>query len=97
MAGRTRLGYDGFHRDRRSLIDPDARITGVFVQDPWYPRVSLIWGPGQEPNSWISLMALNADFLPRRGGRWHAELAGKFVIVMPIAPARPSYRGWRML
>lgn len=82
----------GFTATADPLIDPDFRVTGVYVQDPWYPRISSIWGPGQEPNSWISVKALKADFLPRRGGRWHAELAGKYVLVLPFEPIRrPAY------
>ena len=80
----------GFTATADPLADRDYRVTGVYVQDPWYPRVSSIWGPGQEPNSWISIKALKADFLPRRGERWHAELASKFVIVLPFDPSRPA-------
>lgn len=87
----------GFTATADPLAGPDYRITGVFVQDPWYPRVSSIWGPGQEPNSWISIKALKDDFLPRRGGRWHAELAGMFVVVVPFDPSRPASQLRRML
>lgn len=71
--------------------------TGVYIQDPWYPRVSSIWGPGQDPNTWISMSALKADFLPRRGGGRHAELAGRYVLVLPVDPPRPAVRGQRMI
>jgi hypothetical protein len=66
------------------LVDPDFRVTGVYVQDPWYPRVSSIWGRGKRPNSYLSVRSLRSAFLPRRAGRWHAELAGKFVVVLPV-------------
>jgi hypothetical protein len=74
----------GFTATADPLTDPDYRVTGVYIQDPWYPRVSSIWGAGQKPNSWISSEALKSDFLPRRAGRWHPELAGKFVLVSPV-------------
>ena len=86
----------GFTATADPLVDPDFRVTGVYVQDPWYPRISSIWGPGQEPDSWISVKALKSDFLPRRGGRWHAELAGKYVLVLPFDPIRRQAY-WRML
>ena len=79
----------GFTATSDPLLDPGFEVTGVFIQDPWYPRVSSIWGPGQEPDSWISRKALDEDFLPRRGGAWHAELAGKFVIVAPLPMQDP--------
>ena len=87
----------GFTATADPLTTSEFRVTGVYVQDPWYPRVSSIWGPGQEPNSWISTKALKSDFLPRRGGRWHAELAGKFVIVLPFNRSRPAPQLRRML
>ena len=87
----------GFTATADPLTDPDYRVTGIYVQDPWYPRVSSIWGPGQKPNRWLSIKALKGDFLPRRGGRWHAELAGKFVLVLPVLPIRPAAQLRRML
>ena len=87
----------GFTATADPLVDPDFRVTAVYVQDPWYPRVSSIWGPGQKPNSLISTKALKADFLPRRGGAWHAELAGKYVLVVPIDPLMPAVRERRMI
>lgn len=87
----------GFTATADPLLDAGYRVTGVYIQDPWYPRVSSIWGPGQKPNSWISIKALKSDFLPRRGGQWHAELAGKFVLVLPVDPAGVGKQVWRMV
>lgn len=87
----------GFTATADPLIDPNARVTGVYIQDPWYPRVSSIWGPGQKPNTWISLSALKGDFLPRRGGGQHANLAGKYVLVVPVNPPRPAVRDRLMI
>ncbi len=87
----------GFTATADPMTDSGYRVTGVYVQDPWFPRVSSIWGPGQKPNSWISVKALKSDFLPRRGGRWHAELAGKFVLVLPVDLVRPGPHLRRML
>ncbi len=78
----------GFTATADPLAGTAYRVTGVYIQDPWYPRVSSIWGSGQKPNTWLSVKALKADFLPRRGGRWHAELAGKYVLVLPVDPVR---------
>ncbi len=87
----------GFTATVDPLRSPDYRVTGVFVLDPWYPRVSSIWGPGQKPNTWISVAALRSDFLPRRAGRWHAETAGKFVLVLPVYPVIPAPQLRQML
>jgi hypothetical protein len=87
----------GFTATGDPLADPDYRVTGVYIQDPWHPRVSSIWGAGQEPNSWISTDALKSDFLPRRAGRWHPELAGKFVLVLPVDALRQIPVAWRVV
>lgn len=87
----------GFTATADPLVDSDYLITGLYIQDPWYPRVSSIWGPGQRPNSYISIRALSADFLPRRGGRRHAELAGKYVLVIPVDPAASAARYNRLI
>jgi hypothetical protein len=76
----------GFTASADPLTNPSYRITGVYIQDPWYGRVSSIWGAGRRPNTWLSIDALKTALLPRRGGRWHAEQAGKFVLVAPIDP-----------
>lgn len=82
----------GFTASADPLVDPDFEVTGVYIQDPWYPRISSIWGPGQKPNSWIPINGLKSDFLPRRGGAWHAELAGKYVLVLPTDPDQRAVR-----
>lgn len=87
----------GFTATADPLLDPSFRLTGVYVHDSWYPRVSSIWGPGQKPNTWISTITLKADFLPRRPGGRHADQAGKYVIVMPVTPPRPPERAARFL
>jgi hypothetical protein len=75
----------GFTATADPLVDASFRVTGVYVLDPWYPRVSAIWGPGQKPNTWISVTALKTDFLARNRGRWQPELRGKWVLVAPVA------------
>ena len=87
----------GFTATADPLTHPEYQVTGVFILDPWYPRVSSIWGRGQKPNSWISIKALRSDFLPRRGGRWHPELAGMYVLVLPHDPGIPGPRMIRLM
>jgi hypothetical protein len=74
----------------RATADPtthkDARITHVYISDPWYPRVSNIWGASRPPNSRVPVAALAEDYLPwrRPTGRYPGK-DGKFVMVMPVA------------
>jgi hypothetical protein len=85
----------GFTATADPVLDRGYRVTGVFVQDPWYPRRSNIWGRGKRPNSWISVSDLREDFLPRRKTRRRPEQAGKYVLVLPVLP-RAVPPGWAM-
>ena len=66
-------------------LDGTLDVTAVLVQDPWYPRVSSIWGPGQTPNTRIAVRDLAADYLPwRRPTARYPEKDGQFVVVLPV-------------
>lgn len=71
-----------------ALTDPadgSLDVTAVLVQDPWYPRVSSIWGPGQTPNTRIAVRDLAADYLPwKRPTGPYPEKDGQFVVVLPV-------------
>ena len=34
----------GFRADADPLVFDDAKINGTYINDPWYPIVSSIWG-----------------------------------------------------
>jgi hypothetical protein len=77
----------GFTATADPLVDPDFQVTGVYVQDPWYGRVSRIWGPGQKPNTWLSVQGLKADFL-----EWRRRI-GTYGVILPIDITSIAY-GW---
>jgi hypothetical protein len=65
---------------------PDAwTVTHIFVSDPWYPRISRIWGASRGPNARITPKQLTEDYLPwkRPTGRYPG-MDGKFVLVIPV-------------
>jgi hypothetical protein len=78
----------GFRATADPLTDPKAKITHVYISDPWYPRVSSIWGASRPPDSLVPVAALAEDYLPwrRPTGRYPGK-DGKFVMVMPVADA----------
>ena len=41
----------GFRADADPPVFDDARITGTYILDPWYPRVSSIWGASDPPGT----------------------------------------------
>jgi hypothetical protein len=61
-------------------------VTHLYVSDPWYPRISSIWGPSRGPNARITPKQLEEDYLPwrRPTGRYPA-MDGQYVLVMPVA------------
>ena len=60
-------------------------VTRIDVSDPWYPRISRIWGRSRGPNARITPKQLTEDYLPwkRPTGRYPG-MDGKFVLVIPV-------------
>jgi hypothetical protein len=79
----------GFEASTDPAATTDFDVTHVWIQDPWHPRTSSIWGPGKPPNTRIAVAKLTEDFLPwRRPAVPYPEKDGRFVVVLPIAPPR---------
>jgi hypothetical protein len=65
---------------------PDAwKVTHLYVSDPWYPRLSRIWGRSRGPNARITPQQLTVDYLKwkRPTGRYPG-MDGKYVLVIPV-------------
>ena len=60
-------------------------VSRIYVSDPWYPRLSRIWGRSRGPNARITPKQLTEDYLPwkRPTGRYPG-MDGKFVLVIPV-------------
>ncbi len=75
----------------RATADPtifdDARVTGTYVLDPWYPRISSIWGPSDPPGTFQDASEMERNFLPwkRPEGRY-PDRDGRFIAVVPTIP-----------
>jgi hypothetical protein len=85
----------GFAATSNPATSSTFTVTSVRVVDPWYPRISAIWGAGQRPDAVIPVGKLAADFLPwRRPAVRYVEKDGQYVLVLPVA-ARPAPRMMR--
>ena len=87
------LVWDGAHAwvmsGFKATADPaytdDFDVTAVWIEDPWFGRVSRTWGRGLEPHTLVSARALRADFV-----RWSSHHRpeygrdGAYVIVAPL-------------
>jgi hypothetical protein len=95
--GRHAWVMSGF-RATTDPLSPLVRVTAAVVEDPLYPHGSSTWGPSPSPGASLTPADLGRQFVPRRsGGRWlaspwSAELAGKYVLVVPTQPDPHPYR-----
>jgi hypothetical protein len=59
-------------------------VTHLYVSDPWYPRISSIWGASRGPNARITPKQLEEDYLPwRRPTGRYPGMDGQFILVLP--------------
>jgi hypothetical protein len=76
----------------RATADPtifdDARVTGAYILDPWYPRISSIWGPSDPPGTFQDSAEMERNFLPwKRPEGKYPDRDGRFIVVVPTIPA----------
>ena len=74
----------------RATADPaytdDFTVTHIYVQDPWYPRASSIWGPSRPPDAIVRVGLVAEDYLAwGRPAVRYPEKDGQFVLVVPVA------------
>jgi hypothetical protein len=60
------------------------KVSRVYIQDPWYPAVSSIWGASRPPNAAVPPRALGVDYLRYdRPGRVHPKRDGRYMLILP--------------
>jgi hypothetical protein len=74
----------GYEATADPLAGVPFEVTHIYVSDPWYPRVSSIWGASRGPNARITPKQLEEDYLPwRRPTGRYPGMDGQFVLVLP--------------
>jgi hypothetical protein len=78
----------GYKATADPMLFDDAKITGTYIIDPWYPRVSTIWGPSDPPGTFQDAAEMRRNFLQwhRPEGRY-PDRDGLWLIVAPTVPA----------
>lgn len=74
----------GFRADGDPRVFADAQVSGAYIDDPWYPWTSSIWGKSDPPGTFQNKAEMERNFLPwkRPEGRY-ADRDGKFIVLIP--------------
>lgn len=77
----------GYRADGDPAIFRNTKIEGAYILDPWYPRISSIWGESNPPGTFTEFDELRENFLPwkRPEGRY-ADRDGLYITVVPTIP-----------
>ena len=80
----------GYRADADPLLFDDAKVSGAYILDPWYPRVSSIWGPSDPPGTFQNAAEMRRNYLvwKRPEGRYPSR-DGLFVAVVPTVVLKP--------
>ncbi len=83
----------GYRATGDLATDPKATFTGAYIVDPWYPRVSSIWGHVQPPGHFYDMAGMIHNYIAwtRPEGRYPTR-DGKWVAVLPTQ-VRPGTNG----
>lgn len=77
----------GYRATGDLATDPAATFLGAYIVDPWYPRVSSIWGHVNPPGHFYDLTGLKRNYIAwtRPEGRYPGR-DGRWVAVIPTIP-----------
>lgn len=84
----------GYRASADPTIFHNATISGAYILDPWYPRVSSIWGRSAAPGVFHTMANLAVNVLPwRRPEGYYPARDLKFIAVVPTVVAPPAGAG----
>jgi hypothetical protein len=75
----------GYKADADPTVFANAKVTGAYIIDPWYPRVSRIWGRSDKAGVYQDAAEMKRNYLPwkRPEGRYPGR-DGKFLALIPV-------------
>ena len=90
----------GFRADADPKLFDDALISGAYILDPWYPRVSSIWGASDPPGNFEDRAELERNWPAFQGPPGYEQIGpgwtrpegaypdrdGRFVVLIPTTP-----------
>ncbi len=79
----------GYRAKADPTVFPKAKVTGAYIYDPWYPRISTIWGPSDPPGTFQDEAEMQRNYLPwKRPEGSYANRDGKFLAIVPTVPLK---------
>lgn len=74
----------GFRADADPSLFRNARMEGAYILDPWYPRVSSIWGPSDPAGTFQDAAEMQRNFLPwKRPEGAYPDRDGMWITLAP--------------
>lgn len=97
----------GYRADADPTLFGDAQINGAYILDPWYPRVSSIWGASDPPGTFEDLGELERNWPAYQGPPGYETIGpgwtrpegqypdrdGRFLVLVPTTPRSASVGG----
>lgn len=74
----------GYRADADPTVFNNAKISGAYINDPWYPLISSIWGPSDPPGTFADLEDMKDNYFvwDRPEGRY-PDRDGLYISVVP--------------
>ena len=74
----------GYRADADPLVFKSAKVSGAYILDPWYPRVSSIWGASDPPGGYQDAAEMRRNYLAWKRPEGHyPDRDGLFIAVVP--------------
>jgi hypothetical protein len=78
----------GYRADADPMVFDDATVVGTYIYDPWYPRISTIWGPSDKPGVYQDADEMRRNYLVwRRPEGRYPDRDGLYLAVVPTDAA----------
>jgi len=77
----------GYRANADPLVFSDAKVSGTYILDPWFPWNSSIWGQSDPPGTFQDASEMVRNFLPwQRPEGLYPRRDGNFIVVEPTIP-----------
>jgi hypothetical protein len=74
----------GYRANADPVVFDDAKVSGTYILDPWFPWNSSIWGQSDPPGTFQNAAEMERNFLQwKRPEGQYASRDGNFIVVEP--------------